>query len=829
MRRCALDVRALDDSEQQGTKDRYAVVCCLAGRVVTLLLLLIATQPPVVAEQLFQLRNGLVLKGLPVDLTSINQNAFTVGGTASGGARPVLMIDDGLTRIYLHRNAMLAVPPTDIAGVRATITFEQSVAESNRHVQGIGAILGVSGFTEYGRRKITVRGPSGGNLTIFQGITELNERYAELQGLKARPAFQWEMRVDTRSIPTETLNRIFARLINQEDLNSRFDVVRLYIAAERYEAAHAELRRIKNDFPDEPGIDQQLIAVTESQADQLLDLAIRRKEVGQYRLARSIVDRFPVQAVGGLMQQKVKGLSDELDSIDRQSRTLVAQLQSHVAELPDGDLVELGGVVEEVAAQLSGHSLDRLADYQRLGQADELPLSSRVSLAIGGWLLGSGSGEQNLKIVISLIKIRGLVKEYLSTADETRRKAILDELVNEEGAQPEYVSRLIAAMLPPLSLDPAGADETIPGFYRVTIDGGVAESADQATYDYVIQLPPEYDPRRRYPALVALPPIGLSLEDELTFWAGPFSARYQSRMGHASQNGFVVITPRWARSTQRTYAVTPREHARVLRALRHALRRTSIDTDRVFIAGHADGATAAWDIALAHPDLWAGMVSINGEPGDSPIGHYDQNARGDINGRGALPLYMVMGEKDGAPAPLIRNGAVMDKYMRNRFDAMVVMYRGHGRQYFADELPRIFQWMTRVSHRRGPPPSEIDAVTLRGGDRMFWWLELANVLPTVTVDPLLWKQAKRRRAAPVTAKVGDKNQLRIVQAPADAMTVWLAPKPYMNLDLAETVTIRSNRMGTKRFNYDGSLGVMLEDARQRADRKHVFWARVDLP
>ena len=39
-----------------------------------------------------------------------------------------------------------------------------------------------------------------------------------------------------------------------------------------------------------------------------------------------------------------------------------------------------------------------------------------------------------------------------------------------------------------------------------------------------------------------------------------------------------------------------------------AMRRCSIDSDRVFIAGHGEGVTVAWDIALAHPDLWGGLA-----------------------------------------------------------------------------------------------------------------------------------------------------------------------------------------------------------------------------
>ncbi|MFM7547501.1 MAG: hypothetical protein ACKO8I_01240, partial [Cyanobacteriota bacterium] len=78
----------------------------------------------------------------------------------------------------------------------------------------------------------------------------------------------------------------------------------------------------------------------------------------------------------------------------------------------------------------------------------------------------------------------------------------------------------------------------------------------------------------------------------------------------------------------------------MLTAVRESLRRFSIDTDRVFLAGHAVGADVAWDVALAHPDLWAGVVLI-APTADRYVTRYWPNAR-------TLPFYMVGGELDVA-------------------------------------------------------------------------------------------------------------------------------------------------------------------------------------
>ena len=76
------------------------------------------------------------------------------------------------------------------------------------------------------------------------------------------------------------------------------------------------------------------------------------------------------------------------------------------------------------------------------------------------------------------------------------------------------------------------------------------------------------------------------------------------------------------------------------RLARAATKRFAIDTDRVFLSGHSLGGDAAWDIALAHPDLWAGLVAIV-PTADRYVTHYWPNAR-------RLPIYVVGGELDRA-------------------------------------------------------------------------------------------------------------------------------------------------------------------------------------
>jgi hypothetical protein len=168
----------------------------------------------------------------------------------------------------------------------------------------------------------------------------------------------------------------------------------------------------------------------------------------------------------------------------------------------------------------------------------------------------------------------------------------------------------------------------------------------------------------------------------------------------------------------------------------------------------------------------------------------------------------------------------LDDYVKVRNDAMVIMYRGRGREYFPEELPRMFDWMNLASHVRKDIPQDIDAVTMREGDTFFWWLELDGLKPGTAIDPILWDQAERIRGKLATASIGSENQIRIGQAPSERFTIWV--RPGMGVDLNERITVRY-RSRPKYYDFDGSLGVLLEDVRQRADRKRPFWGKITVP
>ena len=763
-------------------------------------------------EEQIRLRTGLLLRGMVVEVASLNKDPFAAGA-GEVPVRPIWMVDDGLRRTYIYKATMVAdVTPT--VGVTQKIELWQPAPLGGKIVAGLGPILGMSPFNDYGRRVVNVRGPEGNPLSIIQGITEINARYAKIEGLKSRPSYIWDMRVATDSIPTEVLKDIFTRRIDQSNYDHRLEVVRLYVEAQRFRDAREELERAIVDFPNEPRLVTQLQALVQREGTQLLEEARTRRESGQVSLATDILRGFPLSQVARVTALEVQDTLDSMEGRLAEGRRVLAQLRGQVEQIVKGQMrTTLLAMVSEMEESLSLDTLPRLSDYSRLGGVDNLAVDSRISLALGGWLLGAGSGLQNLPVAVSLVEVRSLVFEYLGTKDVARRKAILEKLRGLEGAEPEYVCKMLPLLPPPLSLPEEARVETIAGMYDI------GESVTGHDFgDYVVQLPPEYNPLREYPCVVALHPIDGDAEGQLDYWSGTPTADGSTRLGQGSRFGFVVVAPRWTRPGQGVYESTPREHNEVLAAVRDAMRRVSIDSDRVFLTGLGAGGSAAWDIAVSHPDLWAGMICISGEP-NNYMRHYSANAAD-------LPTYMVFGELAGAPAPLVKNGDVLDDYMAPGYDSMVVMYRGRGGESFYEEIHHMFDWMRVATHRRGDPPQKIEAVTMRRGDQFFWWLEMPKLIDNIVIDPVLWDQAERIRAGKISASIGEANQIRINQGPADRFVVMV--NPSMGIKMDQTITVRLRTLSVK-YDFDGSIDYLLEDARTRADRKRPYWGQINIP
>lgn len=753
-----------------------------------------------------ELKNGMRLEGAVGKIASMSDDPLKTPTAGAVDNELIVFVDNDLKRTFVSTYQVQDVQeaaPTPVERVK----IDQRVATSGRSVHAVGEGIRVSPWDEFGRRIFsmqTARGP----IDVIQGITEITPQWTRVEGLMADNPYVWDMRIRTSSIPRDKLSQILMRRIDPQDSAQRLQIVRLYLQAERYRDAAAELGALMNDFDElKQQFGKQFDELNQLSATSLIDEVELRKDTGQHNLAYGMLNKFPDKNVASATLLKVKSMLTEYQTAYERRDTMFTQLKEHLEEFTDPTqkpIVEKA--LAEIEAELNINNMERLGPYLRLSDDPKLKVDEKLSLAISGWILGPNDSLENMAVALSVYEARDLVSEYISNKDGVDRRAILDKLKGMEGGSPAYVAKILQFMKPPLwNAEPETSSE-IPGYFLMRVPGVPGRS----DFFYYVQLPQGYDPYRKYPAIVTLHGAGTSAEQQIDWWAGSHSEKAKLRTGQAARNGYIVIAPIWAEEHQFEYNYSAYEHAAVLFSLRHALRHFSIDTDRVFLSGHSMGGDAAWDIGLAHPDLWAGVIPIVAKA-DKYIARYWENARN-------VSLYFVCGELDGNKRET--NSRDFDRYLtKTNIDTTIVEYRGRGHEHFQDEIQDLFRWMDL--HKRQFFPKEYEVVAMRPWDNFFFWLEVSDFPERSIVLPSNYPEA-RKSPVKISARVLATNGV-LVNSGTGKANIYLTPD-IVNFDERMTVSYGGRNYGN---GVEPSTEVMLEDARTRADRLHPFWAKVD--
>jgi dienelactone hydrolase len=695
-----------------------------------------------------------------------------------------------------------------------------------------------------------------GTIDVIQCITEITPLWTKVEST----THVWDMRISTSSIPPDVLARIFAKLVGSENVEGRERVALFYLQAERFQESFRVFQEILDDFPNDAELQERLKpsiqAIRQRWARRLLNELKLRRDAGQHGLVEEKLRIFPSEGVAGDILEEVRQIVEQYESRRAQREQVLTRFDELEAQIESEVTRErIAPIREEIAAELGPNTLARLAPFW-LRMDDDSEPEVKLALAISGWLMGSDSAIENLPVALSAYDVRGLVRRYLSAGDALSRAQILAEFYSQEAGIPSMVAQIVANMKPPIDL-PAEAElappgqpasvtltaakqdvpaELMPGLMplrgKLEVHVEEAEAAEEAPpapagsgyYElevpgsrdappvkYLVQLPPDYDPYRRYPTIVTLHAAHTTPEHQVSWWSGDWREDGQ-RWGLSGRYGYIVIAPAWAAEHQKQYAYSVREHDAVLGCLRHASRRLSIDTDRVYLTGFSMGGDAAWDIGLAHPDLWAGVIPIAARS-DKYCSRYWENAK-------HVPFYYVVGEYDADR--LVANAQDLDRYLKGNFSVTVVEYLGRGHEHFSDEIQRLFDWMGR--YRRNFFPEEFEAYSMRPWDSSFWWVELAGMPPKSMVEPIDWP---RRGAQPfrTRGKITATNGLNVTTGAAN-VRVWLSPE-MVDLDERVLVVVNNRRISPPSQFIEPNLETLLEDVRRRGDRQHPFWAKLE--
>ncbi len=746
-----------------------------------------------------ELRDGRVLEGRFTFVDGVGNDPFADEQDGERPSGPIVVCDDGLTRTMVSKRRVDKVEPAPVDLGLERLVIPQRIPDRGRRVAAVGNLLGVTPFDEFGRRILSLATVDG-RVDVVQGITEITPRWVRVQGVQTEKPLLIDMRLATSSIPHDVLRRVINRHLDRGSSEQRLRLVRLLLQAERYEDAARELDDVLRDFPDLADLARERKEIARLSAARLFEEIQLRGRSGQDRLAIRLLDSFPVEGADVDTLESVREARDDYRGRRERAAGLVDELRRRVSRLGDAaDRDAAGAVADEIERGLTFATLGRLATFERLGLAPETPPDRAVALAVSGWL-GVG-GLENLKVALSAVRVRDRVRDHLRAADPAARTAALAAIRNEEAGDAATVAGIAAGMRPPVE----PPEPTAAGLHEIEVPalGG-------GTLRCLVQLPPEYDPLRRYPAIVSLHAAVADPLRQVEWWAGMPDAD-GVRQGQAGRHGYIVVAPDWSRADQSACEYSAREHAAVLAAVRESLRRFSIDTDRVFLSGHAIGGDVAWDVALAHPDLWAGVVLVT-PTADRYVTHYWANAK-------TLPIYVVGGELD--TAVLKRNAIDLDRYLAKGYDTTYVEYRGRGHEHFSDEIQRILDWLGR--QRRKPFPAEIDAVSMRPWDNFFWWLEMEGAPPRTVVLPTHWPPPPNTKPCAVEGRTTATNGLS-VHCGAARVRVWLSPEL---VDFTRPVTVTLDGQSLHKGPIAPDLAVLLEDLRLRCDRQHPFHAVVE--
>lgn len=758
---------------------------------------------------------------VPAVFASPNVNAAT----------PIQVIDDGLRRIFLNRDSIAGSADSNRSESEFNIPQKIFVGKE----KGFGVQKYVGPFDQFGHRHLRV---FDGRVThdIVQGITKITPRWCQLETLanpEAKKLRTYTMRVASASVPRDVVKALLRSTVESGNIESHLEVVEYFIQAEQFQEAMRELELIQRLYPQQVDrIRDNRRVIRQVHARQYLQQIESRIDLGQTWLASQMIDVFGADGVAADILVEMAELKDRI-AAESEKIVQVNELVKKTVTAASGDptlnpnqKTMLESFQSMLETELRTTTIERLATFVRLSSDAQSSDLQKISLAISGWYLGSNAAIDNFAVSEGLPKVHELVKEYLSTEDRNRREAILEELKEYEAGQTSFLANIIAQMKPPLAPPNEKITYDKPLEYSFDIPGSKADGRP-LTFKYQVHLPPEYDAYRKYPCFVTLP-SDKDLDRYNKQWVGQYREKLGIKLGQASSQGYIIVTVDWKLPWQSGYGYTAREHLAVLTALRNALKRFSIDSDRVILAGTGLGAEAAYDIAVAHPDHWAGVVGISGKL-DRFVWLYQEYKHF------RLPVYSVVGEKD-----LVVKGSLDKQSLKGskssrvwttwlsskRYnECTVVEYRGRLDDPLTEEIVGIFQW-ANAQRRKLPDKSgiNIECKIRRPWDNYFWCLEFLGLPRKNTLFPQQWREKKLPKPATVSLlqKVQQPNLFRVGPSNlGDGMILWLAPD---FVDFSEKVRIE----GRGQFNdfVKPSNQVLLEDVRRRGDRKHPFWAQV---
>lgn len=663
-------------------------------------------------------------------------------------------------------------------------------------------------FDTAGRSFLELFLGEGKTVRIDVGITKVNSQFVTVSSLTHR----WEYWLSMSQIPDAVLYasqspcvlRMTAEFARGED---RLNMIQMLLEAEKFIAARDLISDTRADFPDLAELCEQLqTAWDDSFGQKVIDELNLMESTGKYVSARRYARQWPEGQLAPAVEVRALQLTERLDENMRRVQSIRQSLSRALANIEDPNRHRRAlRIWNSLKDSITPATLDRFDSYELFAQDDTLAAESRFALAATGWMLGADAAIDDFEEADGLFEIRHLVADYLqSDLEEVAfRNDIIGRIRAQEGFAVERVAALVRLLPPGESATPIGQPQPVV----FAVDGS------NNSVPALVQLPAEYAPQRAYPVLLALSRGGMTSEQTLEWWST-----------QANRNGYVLVVPQLYPADESVYAASADDHRRMAGLLRSVKARVHVDDDRVFIAGHGIGGEAAMDIASSQPALFAGVASLGGR-GRRHVQWTAQNSTD-------LGWYVVIGSRQ--PGYFAR----MDILLRNLFkrnvntrkyvDLVFVRYRERGFESFAEEVPRLFQWM--ALQQRPDFRERLEASIVRSTDANWSWLELSQIPDRFACldAPSTFSTSPREIPGKAPGRLSAKitgNVVRLSSLPASGF-VKLSPR-LTGIDFDESISIRTGTR-TKSVMYEPSIGDLLDEFYVQRDRKRLCYMKVPI-
>lgn len=591
------------------------------------------------------------------------------------------------------------------------------------------------------------------------------------------------------------------------DVDKRSRVVRFLIQAGWLAEADEEIERLLADLPTETKRAEELAEeVRTLRLEKSVGEIEQAKESGRHGAAQSALKALPKEKIPARIALKIAGLRAEYDAavqkLDK-ARHFLTLLRGQVKPGTNADLVKAAEFIE---SELHLDSIGRLdlfvtlteqaENARKLGKDPTHKPEQLLAAAVCGWLMGNNATETNLVTARKRLKARDVALEYLRDTSSQRRRTILTTYESDTDALPFDELEKLISLLPP----PDAEKNLSQTPMQMMQPRGVR---------YLLQLPPEYQHNRPYPLLLAFPNGGERVEQCL------------KRLGDLpGKNGHIVVVMDWNNGGMTTTYDYKDDEVQLqsMSLLRHLRRTLQIDSDKVFLFGYGEGANLVMDLGACHPGDFAGIVPMCPSPDPflfSGLEHWKNFQN--------LPVYMIAGDKIGEPVKEIRK--VLTSWVASGYPSLCAIYKGRGFEFLGEELPYVFDWMSRKKRVSALPDlgrNVHEYRTVRNSSNHFFWISSNDIEPRNVrlTNPRVQFPAR------LHAHIVEGNKIVISAFGFRQVSIWLGRE---SIDFAKPVVVKiEDRLsGNWSKTLTPKVSVLLEDLYERGDRQRPFFQRID--